>query len=157
MGKKVKWLVGVLVVSLLVNVFVFGSMLGNELHKKERRHQSPPIDFNLKKFGKFLSKEDHKKVRSLVKAQRKDLGVSYRSLRKTEKTIVELISAEVVDREALEKALKDRGEQVQKLHTPLQNVFLEMVTELDYDTRKKLADDLFRDHRRKSMHKDKKK
>lgn len=144
MSSRMKWLVGLLAVSLVLNVFVLGAFLGKRMIKPEKRYYAPPIDFNLKKFGEHLTREERTRVRTLIKSQRHALSASYKALRKTEKEIIQQIIAPEIDHEALGAALKAHGKQVQKLHAPLQHVLLEMVDELDHETRQKLGADMFK-------------
>lgn len=144
MSNRMKWLVGFLAVSVVLNIFVLGAFLGQRMIKPEKRYYAPPIDFNLKRFGEHLTKEERRRVRSLIKSQRHALSDSYKALRETEKEIIQQITAADIDHAALEAALKDHGARVQKLHAPLQNVLLEMVGDLDHETRQKLGADMFK-------------
>lgn len=144
MSSRMKWLVGLLAVSLVLNIFIVGAFLGQRMIKPEKRYYAPPIDFNLKKFGEHLTKEERRRVRTLIKSQRHALSASYKALRETEKEIIRQITAPEIDHAVLGEALKDHGARVQKLHAPLQHVLLEMVDELDHETRQKLGADMFK-------------
>ncbi|MFC3053702.1 periplasmic heavy metal sensor [Kordiimonas pumila] len=148
MDKKVKWILLALGASLLANIFLGGIFLGHEFRKPPSPHREPPMDFNLKRFSENLTKEERQKVRILMKSQRQALSEGYRALRDTERKISELIMAESVDKKALKEAFDQHGQQVQKLHQPLQDVLFEMVVEMDHATRQKMGADMF-DRRRK--------
>ena len=74
MTAKIKWLVAILVLSLAANVFVAGLMLGKGFrHDRPPRGEGPGVDFNIKRFGKYLDNEERQKVREILKGQHSEL------------------------------------------------------------------------------------
>ena len=154
MTRNMKLILGILGVSLALNVFAMGLYIG-----KGFRHPSPhkmmmrpSLDFNLKKIERHLDPENRKKVKMLLKEQRHELMKRYRDLGALEKKIKATISAETVDKEALVAALAELAEQKQKLHSPRREVILQVIAELDLETRKVLAESMFRKRGWKKKH-----
>lgn len=151
MAKNSKWLVPILGLSLAVNLFVAGLMLGKSFndtpHRPERK---PRVDFDMQRFGPHLNQNERKKVRNILRDEREALSERYQSVKQSEEQIKSLISARQVDRQALLQALKDHGALMQQLHAPMQKVMMEVVAELSQETRQKMAGDMFkRDFRRR--------
>ena len=154
MTRNMKLILAILGVSLMLNVFALGLYIG-----KGFRHPSPhkmmmrpSLDFNLKKIERHLDPESRKKVKVLLKKQHHELRKRYRDLGALEKEIKATISAETVDKEALVAALAELSEQKQKLHSPRREVILQVIAELDLETRKVLAESMFRKRGWKKKH-----
>lgn len=151
MDKKFKWLLTFLAASLVLNIFLIGLEIGEEVKRQGPRHISQPIIFSLKRLSRHMSDEEHEKAHRLVEEKRPILRKNYHMLRDSEKKIRDLVEAPVVDREALSLALHEHGVRLQALHVPLKDVLLEMVEELDFETRKKMSADMFRPYRKKGV------
>lgn len=156
MSSKMKWILGILGVSLALNVFALGLYIGKGaraiLPHRERAAPPPPA-FNFKRLERNLPKEERKKVRALLGEQRQDLRERHRKLRATEQEIKEIILADTVDMEALERALKEHSARAQEMHEPMRWVLLQMVAQLDVEARKKIVEDMFRGGRDKRFRK----
>lgn len=145
MTGKIKWLVAILALSLAANVFVAGMMLGKEARRGPPPHGGKPgIDFNIKRFGKYLNEEERAKVRKILRSERRELGGRYRAVKTSERRIKDLIAAEQVDRSALLEALEAHAALMRELHGPMQRVMMEVIAELDHNTRSQLADEMFK-------------
>jgi len=153
MTAKIKWLVAILVVSLTANIFVAGMMLGKGFRDGPRmRGGDPVVGFNIKRFGKYLSKDERKKIRKILHSQRGELGGRFREVKISERHIKQLIAAKEVDREALLAALKSHAALMQKMHEPMQRVMMEVIAELDFETRSKMAENMFKHGGRRGIH-----
>ena len=155
MTAKIKWLVAILVVSLSANIFVAGIMLGKGFRDGPRvRGGDPVVDFNIKRFGKYLGKDERKKIRKILHDQRGELGGRFHEVKISKRRIKQLIAAKEVDREALLEALESHAALMQKMHEPMQRVMMEVIAELDFETRLKVAEDMFKRGGRRGMHGD---
>jgi len=140
-----KWLVPLLGLSLAVNVFIAGVMLGKKIQvPPPQPDRAPRVDFNLQRFSPHLSQAEHQKIRRILRSERGALAERYKSVRASEDRIKSLISAEQVDRQALLQALKAHGALMQQLHAPMQRVMMEVIAELSHETREKMAGDMFK-------------
>jgi len=150
MATKIKWLMVFLALSLAVNIFIGGVMLGKEFRPTPSRdHGRAAIGFNIKRFQAYLTKAEKRKIREILADQRQDLADHYHAIREGETLIKSLISAKEVDRAALLEALENHAALMRQIHAPLQRVIMEVMAELDQETRQKIAKDMFRrDHRR---------
>jgi len=152
MAKNSKWLVPTLGLSLAVNLFVAGLMLGKSFNDAPPRPEGRPrIDFDMQRFGQHLNQNERRKIRNILKEERGALSERYQSVRQSEEQIKSLISAPQVDRQALLQALKDHGILMQQLHAPMQRVMMEVVAELSQETRQKMAGDMFKSDFRRRM------
>lgn len=148
MTARIKWIILLLVLSLAANVFFGGMMLGKGFRHGPPPGREPGIEFTIKRFGKYLGEEERQKVREILGAQRGKLGERYRTIKKSEKNIKALIAAPSVDRNALLRALEAHAALIQKMHTPIQRVMMEVIAELDQETRAKVAEDMFKRRQR---------
>lgn len=155
MNNKIKWMIGILGVSLALNVFALGLFIGkgvrNAVPERSRAAPPPPMDFNFRRLERTLSEEDRAKVRQLLREKQKDLRQRFRGLRITEQKIKEIVLSETVDKDALRKALKEHSEKAQGMTEPMRWVVLQTIADLDLETRKKVVDDMFRGPIRKRL------
>lgn len=152
MAKNNKWLIPILGLSLAVNLFIGGIMLGKSFNDPPSRPgRGPRVDFDMQRFGQHLSQTERKKIRKIFRDERGALSDHYHSVKQSEEQIKKAISAPQVDRQALLKALKDHGALMQQLHAPMQRVMMEVVAELSQETRKKMAGDMFKGDLRRRM------
>ncbi|MEX0298077.1 MAG: periplasmic heavy metal sensor [Kordiimonas sp.] len=153
MTGKMKWILGILGVSLVLNVFALGLFVGKGARTvvPTRERMAPPADFNFKRLERNLPEGERQKVRKLLREKSGDLRRGYRALREVEKEIKAIVLAETVDVKALKEVLTKHGEQAQALHEPMRWVILETIAGLDFETRKKIVEDMFRGPRKGRM------
>lgn len=146
MTGKIKWLLGILGLSLLLNVFALGLFVGKGARTfvPDRGRMSPPAEFNFKRLERNLPLEQREKVRKLLREKGQDLRSGYHALREAELRIKEIVLSETVDRAALKAALEAHSEQARRLHDPMRWIMLETIAGLDFETRQKIVEDMFR-------------
>lgn len=155
MTGKMKWLFSILGVSLILNVFALGLFVGKgariAVPTDRERMALPPADFNFKRLENNLPIDQREKVRRLIREKSRDLRKGYGALRETEQQIKKIVLAETVDQEALREALVKHSELSRGLHDPMRWIMLETIAGLDFETRKKLVNDMFRGPRTKRL------
>lgn len=146
MAFKVKWIHGVLAVSVAANLFVGGYFLGKEL-APERRHKGKPSYsqdiFNMRKLAGYLPDEKREAIRALISEHRRGLRENFRAVRHIEERIRLILMAETVDKAALRSALDELEAKTRSLHGPMRGVILDVVADLDFETRQKLGRDIY--------------
>ncbi|WP_417459444.1 periplasmic heavy metal sensor [Kordiimonas sp.] len=146
MAFKVKWIHGVLAVSVAANLFVGGYLLGKELaperHHKGKSHYSKDI-FSMRKLAGYLPDEKREELRALMSDHRKGLRENFRAVRDIEERVRAILMAETVDKDALKSALDELEAKTRSLHGPLRGILLDIVADLDFETRQKLGQDIY--------------
>lgn len=144
MNGKFKWIVSLLAVSLLANIFAVGMFLGKEFKGERTRKGKPPsVEFNLRRLGEHLSEEDQLAVRGIIRAERGDLRQLFRQMKDSEDTIRSLLTDEIVDKDALKLAIEGHAGLMQGMRRPFERILIEIVAELDQEKRKAVAEELF--------------
>ncbi|MBL4791183.1 MAG: periplasmic heavy metal sensor [Kordiimonadaceae bacterium] len=150
MTGKMKWLIAAFVVSLGLNVFAAGITIG----KSYRGHPPPPhpraerldpnVIFNVRRISKHLSTEDRSKMKQALQRQRLELRARYTAIQKSQKRIKDLLKSIIVDKVALEVALESHTSLVHDMRAPMNIVLLEVIADLDQETRVKMVEDFFK-------------
>ncbi|MCJ9429903.1 periplasmic heavy metal sensor [Kordiimonas marina] len=146
MNGKLKLIVVLLVVSVAANLLTAGVWIGRELSWHPRHQEPRPhrVDFSLRELGRYLPEDKRAEVRALLMDHRKTLMSHFQAMRANENRIRALIAADVVDRDALIKALDEHEALMRDLHSPVRDILLNVIAKLDHDTRVKLAENMFR-------------
>ncbi len=146
MSKAMKWIVAALALSLAVNVFVIGIAIGKRVSGPGVNHGgSPPGGgLNMRALGRYLSEEERLAARTLLENNRDSLRARSRQQRQNEQRIRALLMAETVDMQELEGLLRDHEEFVRDADLSIRRIVLEFVATLDVETRRAVAEDLFR-------------
>ena len=146
MAFKVNWLHGVLAASLATNIFIGGYVLGKEIRpdRPPREHRMGGRElFNMRHLAAYLPEEKRAELTALMKGHRADLRESFHDIRETEKKVRVLLLADTVDKVALRKALDELESKTRILHGPLKSILLDIVADLDLETRQKLSEDMY--------------
>ncbi len=148
MSKSTKWVVVALALSLAVNVFVIGFALGKRVIGPRG---NPPVaggpstgGLNVRSLGKYLSPEQRQEARRLLAQNQDYLRQKGRQLRQSERRIRALLTEQSVDMEELATAVAEHETLMRDLHLTMRTEILMFAATLDYDTRQKIAEDLFR-------------
>jgi len=150
MTVKIKWLIAAFVVSLGLNVFVAGITIGkNYLGHPTGSHQrtqriDPNVVFNVRRISQHLGEEDRLKMRKALQRQRMELRARYTAIQESQKRIKDLLKSIQVDKPALAAALESHTALVHDMRAPMNIVLLEVIAELDHETRVKMVDDFFK-------------
>ena len=151
---KTKFLLILLGLSLALNVFFVGHYIGEKAGPEKRKFDGRhSFSFNMRRVGNYLTDEQKHAVRELLHSKRPMLNESFREMKKTEAQIKALVGAETVDTEALAALLDERMQKMAVVHEPLKMMMLEFIPTLDWETRKKIADEMFKFERRKKFRK----
>lgn len=143
MTGKVKWIVLALALSLAINVFIAGLVIGRGARPMPPGQNQPNVGFNMKKLNKYLSPAERRKFRKAMVQQRDMLRGKYFEMKEAERRIKELITAPDIDPEELTQALQDHADFAQDLQSPVRKIVAEIILDLDHESRIQLAKDIF--------------
>jgi uncharacterized membrane protein len=143
MELKNKWVYGLLLVSVALNIFVFGVWIGKGARSVKGKPPPSRLEFNIREIAKQLPLEAREDVRRFMQDNRKQLRETFEQRRQTEKLIRQLLTADVVDKEALRAALDAHTAHSIRLQAPVRGVLLGSISDLDKETRQKIAKTLF--------------
>ncbi len=150
MELKMKWVYVALLLSIALNIFVFGVWIGRDA--KELK-SSPPvgrIEFNLREISRYLPPEERDTVRDFMRKKRPLLRETLTARRSTEQRIREILTTEIVNKEVLRAALDEHMTHSMRLQSPVRDVLLGTVADLDLETRQQIAKNIFRGRARRS-------
>lgn len=147
--KTGKWLLLVLGISLGLNLFVGGFLIGDEL--QEHRHpprgdwERPHADNDRVVFGfvdrlaTALPKDDRKEFMRVMETYRGELAAATMRVRQARQKVRGAIGADNFDRSALESALAEVGSNMQDMQKVLHGALADAVSHLSPEARKALA------------------
>lgn len=151
MSKSMKWIIAGLVLSLATNVFFIGFTIGKRvLGPGVERTAGPPPDagLNMRALGQYLSPADKEAARKLLGDNRRLLREKSGLMRRNQRQIRDLLTAETIDSSRLTQLLDQHDTLVSETHLHTRRLVLEFVATLDVETRRTLAKDLFKQRRR---------
>lgn len=144
-----KWLVAGLVLSVAMNIFIVGVVIGKNIDGRR-----PPVShggwdrYNIRSLSKYLTKEERADVRALLARHLPEIAENKTALRQNEQAIRAIIEADTVDVEQLNVLLDDNERYAASSRWPVRRSLLEYVAGLDHETRLAVARDMFRDRSR---------
>ncbi len=150
MSKSMKWIVAGLALSLATNVFFIGFAIGKRvLGPDVGRIAGPPpgAGLNMRALGQYLSEDDKNAAQKLLRDNRRLLREKSGLVRQNQRQIRELLTAETIDYEQLTRLLDQHDKQVAETHLATRRLVLEFVATLDLETRRAVAEDLFKPRR----------
>lgn len=148
---KNKGLYAVLLLSLAINVFLAGVTLGKGFGG-DNRPSGPPRDFNMRALERYLDDDQRSQLLEGLHGQRSSIRATVRKLRLNEDAIRKVLSEEAVDKYTLTTLLKEHEDLIQSTRSPLSTVISNVVANFDWETRKAIAEDLFRKGGRDRLH-----
>jgi uncharacterized membrane protein len=154
MSGKSKWLAIGLLLSVAVNIFIIGVMIGKNTDGMRQRGSFNGGDrYNIRSLSKYLTEEERSDVRVMLKRYRPVITENMKALRQNERAIRALIEADTVDMAQMNSLLADNERYSAASRWPVRRLLLEYVAGLDHKTRLAVAKDLFRgrargDHKR---------
>ncbi len=150
MAFKVNWIHGALAVSLAANLFGGGYLLGKELRpdrpQRELRMGGKGL-FGMRRLAAYLPEEKREELKELMQSHRNDLRENFEGIRESEEKVRAILLAETVDKDALRQALTELEAKTREMHGPLKAILLDIVADLDLETRQKLAEDMYKRHK----------
>ena len=154
MSKSMKWIVAGLALSLAANVFFIGFGLGKRVLGPNREQVSgPPPDagLNVRSLNKYLSEEEKTAARDLLTENRQKLREKSKQIHQNERLIRGLLTADTVDPNKLSALLDSHEKLMSETRSTTRRLVLEFVAKLDVETRRAVAEDLFKPHRRRPL------
>jgi len=151
MSRTMKWIVAGLALSLAANVFFVGFAIGKRVIGPEPIHGGPPGVYgglNMRTLGRYLSPAEKEAARELLKNSRRNLRENAGLIRRSERQLRSLLLAEKVDPQEVARALDAHEKLVSETHLANRRLVLEFVATLDVETRRAVANDLFKPRRR---------
>lgn len=157
---NMKLLYVILLLSVGVNVFIGGVVLGREFggrgvetrnhetadtslkDKRDKRVPSPHI--TMRRLAGLLPAEQRRALARALRSRSDELQQATRDRRALEGRIKELLVAPELDEDALEAALKDHSNAVRVLQDTPKELLLRVAPDLALEKREALADRLFR-------------
>ncbi len=147
MTKGMKWLIAALALSLAVNIFVVGVTIGKKVSDHPggggiRGPRGGGPSFNLRNMVRVLPPEAQEQVKDMMREERRKLRGNYEARRAANREIIEIITAEDVDVEALSRAIDKVTDNTTALAAPIHRVMLEIVPTLSVEERREFAEKL---------------
>ncbi|WP_262693477.1 periplasmic heavy metal sensor [Kordiimonas aquimaris] len=150
MSKQTKWVAIALALSIAVNIFMVGLSLGKNLIGGKQNGRPPHAEgLNARALGRYLSDDERTAMRDLLDGERREIGRSMRRLRQNEEEIRAVFRAEEINQKKLQDLIAEHETLVTESRAKLQRKLFDFMATLDPETRRALADDLFKPpHRR---------
>jgi len=152
MSKLMKWMVAGLALSLAANVFFIGFAIGKRVLGPGREQLSgPPPDagLNVRSLNQYLSQEEKTAARELLAENRRTLREKAIQIRENERQIRRFLVAGTIDPDELSKLLDRHEKLISETRLTTRRLVLEFVATLDVETRRAVAEDLFKPPRRR--------
>ena len=141
-----KWILAALVVSLGLNLFIAGTVVGHKLHRHPHEwSQRNKPDGDRKVFGFIdrmamaLPREDRAVFMGKIDGYRAELKAADQKFRDARKKVQDAIAAEPFDRNALDTAFGEVSQRMADLQKVLHAALSDAVSALPPDARKRLA------------------
>ncbi|MBL4801709.1 MAG: periplasmic heavy metal sensor [Emcibacter sp.] len=144
----------VLFFSLALNFFIAGYLLSDtrmvkNLHDRKILHKRPEV-----RMVDYFPKKERRKFRHFMHKQHKEIMPFQRDVISKQKEIFQVISEKEIDEVQLRQAFKKYQGSSDLLQTAINDVVIEMVLDMDYETRLEIIHRGKRAHeRRKKMRK----
>lgn len=151
-NKFMKWMVVGLALSLAINVFFIGFAIGKRvLGPSQEQSSVPPPDagLNVRSLNQYLSQEEKTAARNLLSENRRNLREKANKIRQNESRIRSLLIADTVDPDTLSTLLDSHETLMSETRSTTRRLVLEFVATLDVETRRAVAEDLFKPPRRR--------
>jgi len=150
MSKQIKWTVAALALSVAVNIFMVGLALGKNIVGGKPNARSPHTEgLNARSLGRYLSDEERADMRNLLDSERRQISRNMRRLRQSEEDIRAVFRAETMDTEKLRSLIDEHEMLVTDSRAKVQRKLFNFMATLAPETRRALADDLFKQPQRR--------
>ena len=144
--KMKKLLVPAFLLSLAVNIFVIGFLVGQDgpgkHHKKYRGHG--PVEFSLHSLKPVLTDAQLDQLKERMRAGKGDFIKALRERRTLRSTLYDQITAETVNVDAIRETMTALQDIEGNLRTQGAEIMLELLPSLDQEARKMVADHMMR-------------
>lgn len=151
--RRAKWLGGVLIVSLTLNLFLGGYLLGREVFHwwHDDRHHAhradSPYRLQLRALGKSLPDAALETLRDELSAERHAIHERYRAIRAQRLEIARIMAAEPFDPARLEEAYARYNATLGDMHAGMGDILIAAARGMSKAERRAFADRLERMHR----------
>ncbi len=139
MTRLMKWLVGLLAVSLAVNLFLAGFIAARTFSPDKQVRQHPVPDFNLRSFAGSLPEEARHDLQQKFREERRNIAAHYQNIREAREEIHTLLTTNELD----EKALREKFEEIREIEAAMesrvQTLILDSLKSLEPDVRKEVV------------------
>jgi len=140
--KKQQIFILALIISLIVNIFFGGILLGKHLYGKHPdMHLPPPMKIrpiHLQRLLDELPPEKADIVRPIITEHVSAFRSHFRKMRQNRRAVHEQLSAEKVDKVALEQALNTMENNMQHIRTIMHKTLVDVAINLDKSEREEL-------------------
>lgn len=149
---KTRWINVVLFFSLALNFFIAGYLVSDtrlfrNMHAKKVFHKRPEI-----RIVDYFPHEERKKFKRLMFGQREKIKPAQKDIFESQKEIFKIISERQIDESKLRQAFQKYQSTNDQLQTTINDIVVEMVLKMDYQTRLSIIKRGKRAHeRRKKM------
>lgn len=154
--RRAKWLGGLLIVSLILNLFLGGYLLGREVFHwwHDDRHQShradSPYRLQLRALGKSLPDAALETLREELSAERHAIRDRYRAIREQQLEIARILAAEPFEPARLEEAYTRYNATLGEMHSGMGDILIAAARSMSDAERRAFADKLERMHRQRT-------
>jgi len=137
-SKKANWINVILFFSLALNFFVVGYLVSDtrifrNLHDRKIFHKKPDV-----RIVDFFPRSEKKKFRTFMLQQHEKLMPIQRNVSKSQRCIFVAISKRKLDETELRQAFEKYQTSNDSLQVAINDMVIEMIMEMDYDTRRKI-------------------
>lgn len=143
MSKGFKIMAGALLLSVALNVFAVGFMLGRG-GLGDRPSHGRDVSFSPRSLARLLPEEERRTLRAAMKARQPDLAQAVRQMRDARRQVARLLRAEVLDSAAMADALGQWASAELALRQGSNAAMIEALSGLDQEQRIALVDRLER-------------
>jgi len=152
-----RWLGGLLVVSLALNVFLGAFFLGRAVfdHDRDRDHgRMLTMRMELKALAKALPEDAREALHAQLKNRAQEMRPVFHGIRDTRREITELLAADTLDEAALRQAFDGLQDGLGKVHGALQEIVFDAAQDMTPEQRQRMAEVLHRMHEKNGDHND---
>lgn len=137
---KLRWMNVILFFSLALNFFTAGYLVSDlkvikEIHTKKAVYKRPEI-----RIVDYFSRQERKKFRKLMYAQRAEIMPVNKDTFKSQKEIFKAISEKQINELRLRQAFRKYQNTNDNLHTAINDIVIKMVLEMDYQARRDIVE-----------------
>jgi len=144
-----RWLGGILVVSVALNVFLGAFFLGDVVFDHDRDKDDGrmlTMRMELKALAKALPEEAREALHSQLKNRADEMRPVFQNIHDTRDEITELLAAETLDESALRQSFNALQASLGKVHGALQEIVFEASKDMTPKQRQRMAEVLGRMH-----------
>ncbi len=132
---KSRWLLLLLGISLVGNLFWVGTLIGQN-HSRE----APPVRFTLRQLERNLPNEIRQELRATMELRRNELTRLNQRRQKANQRVARLMEETEVNHSAFQAAITEREQANHAFNLATTEVLSEIIPKLDVETRRRLME-----------------